>query len=331
MHKVENIAKGKQIFIEISLLDKICFLPILEEYGLEKYTICHYTVGNDEQIHILLAKTIPERERGMFVPTESNTEYSAISFVVDWQNGGVWHHEVVNFGTLKPNLHFIQRMNNGFLLVGSRTCRLPGGQNENNALLTDNEGKIVNEYSFGDGIQRCLVDKQNRIITSYFDEGVFGGPISSYGVVLWSAQGELLWKNYRHDIVDCYAINLDTKDNLWFYYYTEFNLVRTNYENETVFHPEISGSSGFLFYRSGEMLLFDAGYDRHGEFTIKKICKEMATLSEEIPAMFTWNGEQIVPESFSFRASKALVWDKADCLYYTEWRNDTMVSHESRK
>lgn len=319
MNKTHAGKKNRQIPIEIRLLNKVHILPFLKRYGLRKYKICNYSIGNDEQIHILLAKTITERKQRIFAPAESNTEYAAISFIIDWQNGGILHHEVSTFGILKPDLHFIQRLKNGFLLVGSRTRHAP------NAFVIDTEGKIVTAFNCGDGIEQCLVDRQNRIITSYFDEGVFGGSIGTHGVVTWSPQGELLWKNQEYTIYDCYAVNLDSRDNLWFYYFREFNLVRTNYEIDTVFHPGISGSNGFLLYHNDTMLLFDAGYNRQGEFIAKTICEEKATLSRGNPAMFMWNGERIVPEKFSFRASKALLWDAANCLYYTQWRNDTMV------
>jgi hypothetical protein len=78
------------------------------------------------------------------------------------------------------------------------------------------------------------------------------------------------------------------------------------------------------------MLLFDAGYKRHGEFTVKKICEGESALGKGRPAIFTWYGQQIVPESFSFRESKALLWATNEYFYYTEWRNDTMISHDFR-
>lgn len=256
----------------------------------------------------------------MFVPTVSNTHYQAISLMVDWRDGSFVGHEKTDFGILKPNLHYIQRLKDGFLLLGAR-CRYHSGSPEQNALVTDRFGKVTARYCFGDGIQQCLVDSQNRIITSYFDEGVFGNngwnsPIGSCGIILWSAEGECLWKNQEYDICDCYAVNLDRQDRLWFYYYTEFALVCTDYQKDIVYKPGISGSGAFLIHPKGQQVIFDAGYHKHGKYIIKKIQGAAIRKGEDI--RFVYNGKA-VNEYGSFREAKALFLDKKLNLYYGEW------------
>ena len=39
-------------------------------------------------------------------------------------------------------------------------------------------------------------------------------------------------RDRNYSIYDCYAISLDEEENLWFYYYDEFRLVRTNFKED---------------------------------------------------------------------------------------------------
>ena len=306
----------------IPLTNRINTSELLKERGLGEYKLCSYDIGNDDCIHILLAETIPEREQGMFVPTMSNTRYQAVTLTVDWQNDGILDVFVTDFGVLKPNMHFIQRLGDGFLLLCARARLHKDGKAERNALIADTKGSIYAAYCFGDGIQQCIVDSGNRIVTSYFDEGVFGNygwdqPIGACGLIAWSASGERLWENDKHDICDCYAINVDEHDHLWFYYYTAFNLVRTDYQTETVYQPQISGSSSFLLNLRQQYILFDSGYQKHGTFIVKKL--QSGGITGNKPATFTWNKQPLKPTKFLFRCSKAILWDSEDYLYCTDW------------
>lgn len=305
--------------MQIDLPGRLDMVSLLEKHGLENYRICDLSVGNDHQIHILLAEKIPEREKGL-VPTESNTRYQAISMTVDWQDGGVLHQDVTNFGKLKPDLHFIQRLGDGFLLLCGRAY-YNDGKPDQNAIFTDSAGNVIARRCFGDGINQCMVDSQNRIVTSYFDEGIFGNygwdePLGACGLILWSATGERLWENEAHDICDCYTINLDQQDRLWFYYYTAFNLVCTDYKTDMVFNPEISGCNGVLISAGGDRLLFDAGYKKHGRFLVKKL--EAGSLSKGEEAHFAWNGETVSGWK-AFRGSKALLLSKDNSLFFGHW------------
>ena len=314
-----NTLKKKSNTMQISLLDQIHIPSILEESGLDDCKVCNFSIGNDNRIHLLLEKNTDQRGIGRFL---------AISFAVDWRNGGALFQEATDFGVPPLGVSYMQPLQDGFLLLAARSRYHGNDKGEKNAFITDANGVIQTSYCFGDGINQCIVDKRQRIITSYFDEGVFGNfgwknPIGESGLIAWSPEGEQLWKNDRHDICDCYAVNIDNDENLWFYYYTDFNLVKTDYAGDWIFQPDISGSAGFLFHYNKRYALFDAGYDRHGEFAAKVFVDGGMRLSNAGPAEFLWNGSPITPKNFSFRASKALLWDSADNLYYTEWREDT--------
>ncbi len=118
---------------------------------------------------------------------------------------------------------------------------------------------------------RLCGKKDGTIITSYFDEGVFGNygwdePLGACGLIAWTSEGTPLWKNEKYSIYDCYAISLDEEENLWFYYYDEFQLVRTTFKEDLVFEPPIEGSGAFSVAPSGDTFLFQGGYQEHNKF-----------------------------------------------------------------
>ena len=51
---------------------------------------------------------------------------------------------------------------------------------------------MLSRFCLGDGIQDCVVKKDGTIITSYFDEGVFGNygwdePLGDCGLIAWTS------------------------------------------------------------------------------------------------------------------------------------------------
>jgi len=274
-------------------------------------------IGYDEKIYILLSTHIPDRINGMFINTVADSEYNAIILDVDWLEGKVTGHTLVNLGYHKMNFHMIQPIQDNILLLGAR-CRYNEEHGpEKNALIVDLQGNIIKEFCLGDGIEDCIVTEQGNIITSYFDEGVFGNygwdkPIGSCGLIVWNSDGSIKWKADR-DIADCYAINMDDANNLWYYYYTEFNLVKTDLKNETVYTPQISGASGFLITSDGRKILFDGGYDKHGDFQMATL--DGSGLKDYETIQLLYDGRYLLNQFFTFRKSKAVFVDSENRLF----------------
>ncbi|MBP5912819.1 hypothetical protein QBB33_32715 [Streptomyces scabiei] len=83
-------------------------------------------------------------------------------------------------------------------------------------------------FRVGDAIEHLLTDEAGDLWIGYFDEGVFGDPLSAPGARRWSSTGTALWQ-YRpppgvDHIADCYALNVG-RGGAWVYPYTGFPLV----------------------------------------------------------------------------------------------------------
>lgn len=298
----------------IPVSGRLDFKALLSKHkAFNQYLIIDYKITKQGYICILLTSKIPERIRGMFTPVVSHSHYIAFVLQVDWVNGDVLDESMIDFGVCKPNIHYIDQFDDGFLLLGARAR-----SGFKNALITDMHGQTVSELYLGDAIQDCMVNNQDEIITSYFDEGVFGDGPGTAGIIRWSKTGEVLWDAAKYEIADCYAMNLDHEDKLWFCYYTDFALVKTDFKSETVYHPDIFGASSFLFQQSQQYILFDNGYRKRSTFSALQ-WKGYTLQKEKTATQFTWNDQVISPVQNCFRGSKALLVDEDDAIYFTDW------------
>lgn len=302
----------RNIYVE----NPIDIKSILKEYDKSIDSVVRISIGCDNLLYLLLSHKIPERINGMFVDTKADTFYDLLILTVDWLTGELLYQRYYKLGRHQMNFHFVQPLKDKILLLGARTYHYSDGP-ENNAVIVDKNGTIYNEMCLGDGIEDCIVTNSGQIITSYFDEGIFGNygwdtPIGSCGLIIWEDSGTVKWQA-KYPIYDCYAINIDEKENLWFYFYDEFALVKTDFHSDIIFHPEISGASGFLLTSDGRYIIFDGGYNRHFQFTSAQIKHDKLTDYEGTDIIY--NGKNLLLKRFAFRSSKAVFWDNENRLF----------------
>lgn len=124
------------------------------------------------------------------------------------------------------------------------------------------------EFFAGDGIADVLAS-QDKIVITYFDEGVYSGiPPGDEGVAMFTTSGEL-WAGYRSslasnavDVSDCYAACWRDNSHIAFFPYTEFPLVIWDVQTlEQEMQPtpqELHGSSAIAV--SHDRVLFFSPY-----------------------------------------------------------------------
>ena len=296
---------------------RICFdnfiniNELLNMDNVSELSIVDISIGYDKKVYILLSSNIPGRINEMFVNTVANADYSVLELSVDWESGTLINSNNYELGRHKPNFHFIQPIKDKLLLLGARSFYRSNSGGEENAFIMDRTGEVYNKFCFGDGIAECIVLSDGKIITSYFDEGIFGNygwdePIGERGLVAWNENGEIIWQA-NHDIYDCYAINIDEAENLWFYFYTDFNLVKTDFKTEKIYTPDISGANTFFLTNDSQYIIFDEGYQSHGKFVYAPITYEKIGVFR--PLEFVFQNMEINCSLCKFRSSRAIIID----------------------
>lgn len=127
-------------------------------------------------------------------------------------------------------------------------------------------GKVLTEFSIGEGVEDCQVDINDHIWVSYFDEGIFSeDPRSQAGIVAFDVAGNVVYDRYGKLVVDeivppiddCYALNV-TGDEVWLYYYSDFPVVQLkNHQLENIWKDiDLEPSAVHAFAVGTDHLIF---------------------------------------------------------------------------
>ena len=249
-------------------------LDLLSDFreDLQGYTIIDSSLGPRGEICILAVQNVPELIDGMFPPTKTKEKYH-YKIIIRYQDG-TRHIELNNQNW---NYHFVQPIDdNNILLVCSRSYLYESGKYDLNAKVFDIHGNQVRQFLLGDGIQNVYVTNENRVWTSYFDEGIYGNygwedPIGRMGLRAWDSNGNALYQypsSEQYFIDDCYALNVVADEDVWFYFYLDFILARYNKGKIEYFKPDIEGSDGFIIYQ--DFVLFRGGYGKRDNYLLYK-------------------------------------------------------------
>ncbi|WP_105620072.1 hypothetical protein [Vallitalea okinawensis] len=254
---------------------KLNYLIDIQEY-LEGYRVVNIQISRNRKILVLCINEVPERIDGMFVQAKTVKVYNyRVIEINSYNNSDIYCLDLLE---QKFYYHFIQSIDeSNYLLVGGRCRYYSEDKQDYNAKIIDENSNLIREFVLGDGIQDVLVSNNNDIWTSYYDEGIFGNygwsnPIGSCGLISWDINGNQKFRfegDDDHFICDCYALNISDNNDIWFYYYTEFELGRIDGNGSiTYYKPNISGADGLLV--SNKYILFRGGYSNHNEYQLYK-------------------------------------------------------------
>ncbi|WP_223642842.1 hypothetical protein [Corallococcus sp. EGB] len=176
-----------------------------------------------------------------------------------------------------PDFDYVQPLPGGEVLLVNARCRyLSERAHERNAHVYEPEGALSRELTLGDGIADVQATSDGQVWVSYFDEGVFGNrgwggdetrrPIGEDGLVRFDALGRRQESGVRmalpgeQSISDCYALNVASERETWFYSYTDFPLVRMRPgQPSTLWRSPVRGAHAIVV--SDTHVLFGGGYD----------------------------------------------------------------------
>lgn len=253
-------------------------------------------------------KTHPNGVRSSKTVPDVPQEYRVLSFA----DGAVVID--VTISGAEFNVHHIQPVDGGLLLVCARSFYRGPNDFERNGHLFDLDGKHIRSILLGDGIQSVQATRSGVIWTSFFDEGIFGnygwnGPVGADGLLAWNSQGQELFHFAPtpglDSICDCYALNVESEEVTWCYYYTEFPLVRIrNFTIDHYWQAPIAGSDAFAI--GSDHVLFRGGYgDRDHYFLYTLIENRELTLQHQFDVC-TPDGEAL---------TTVLAQGRGDCLW----------------
>lgn len=218
--------------------------------------------------------------------------------------------EIFAIGNSEIEYHFVREIKKNILLASAR-CQYKSEEDiEENGRIFDRNGKNIECFTIGDGIEDIKVHN-DAIWISYFDEGVYGNygwskPIGRDGLICLDQNRSISYSykaEHEHEFIDdCYSMTLDFEGNPWFYYYSEFCLCYKNRSGLKYFKPNLSGSSNILV--SDQYILMDKGYDNKAEFLLfsKNGFKELKSIE------FVDEKDQHITSGFKyFNNSKGII------------------------
>jgi len=284
------------------------------ENHLEDAAVTDFSVGRDGNVYLLLEQPSGRQSEDWF---RTPAVYTVVEIRVDWTEQRVQETNLFPLGLLKFQFHFLRPIGEHFLLLGARSAWRENGPYQN-AWVISRDGAILSRFCLGDGIQNCMVKADGTIITGYFDEGIFGSngweePLGASGLVAWTPAGIPLWKNETYPIYDCYAISLDEEDQLWFYYYDAFRLVRTDFREDLVLDVSMEGSEEFAVSASGNQFLFQSGFRERSKFYC--FTRQGGRLGQKQEAVPMFHASRIGVERCSLSGSRMLFLGEDAVLY----------------
>lgn len=268
----------------------------------------------DGRLAVLEVEKAPERINGMFVPTEVDkrswyvTLYAKDSppFVVPPIES-------------KINFHYVQTLGEEHILLVCARSHYRNGEGEKNAAIYDLNGQLIRRFTLGDGIQDVIATAGGKLWVSYFDEGVFDNygwsqPMGQSGLVKYDLSGTPLWLAEEFDICDCYALNVESERSVWFYYYTDFDLIHLKGEETSRYQVPIEGASCFAICHP--YFVMDNGYSKHGKFSLLRAHGQRMKKQNDLT--FTAADSENLTKAFYCMRGRRVAAYTQDGVYFTE-------------
>lgn len=278
---------------------------------LEGKSVVDASIGPRGEICLL---TIPENSGELDWPFIDEAGLKRIDCeVMIWKNG---EKSRILVRRQKWAYHFVQLLGDDqILLVCARSRNYGNGKVDENARIFDYSGNLIGSFCMGDGIEHLAALEDGTIWAGYFDEGIFGNlgwdenPIGQSGLIRWDVNGQQLEKHTqsrKHFIMDCYAMNAVGRDEIWFYFYSDFHLARRKNGETEYFIPEIEGAHIFAVHEN--FLVFDGGYGGHDRFYLFQQNGSRFRCRKEL-VFVNETGKKLKPSVRYARGSRLLMQD----------------------
>ena len=302
-------------------LSKIICMKDVVPFDEEVFLSAH--IGYDEKLYILRQTKAPEplkNQIASFPNPHADSDYTVYVVDVDWENGGIIKTELITLEHTDCNFSFVKPLGENIIVVGARCFYNRDEQKgEDNAFVFDCNGKLLYKMCLGDGISRILTFSDHRIVTGYFDEGVFGNygwdnPIGSSGIVVWDQHGNVLWENPDEDIDDIYDMSYGTDGSFWYYAYMDFDLINVSKTyQKTIFRTDTKGCYYMIPDQEKDLVMFDGGYDDREHLFTGKLLSDRVSKKEEV--RFLFNNDVVSVSWIENTPERMIIFDKNANIY----------------
>ncbi|POP44857.1 hypothetical protein CHU32_13265 [Superficieibacter electus] len=289
-------------------------LPLtrLNHHSRGQFVACSWAA--DGRIAILETEKIPERIDGMFVPTRTEKQ----GWYITLYSPDLRRLELPVI-TDDINFHHIQLVDDDHLLLVCGRSRYQNGEGEKNAAIYTLNSTVVRRFTLGDGIQDISVTEDGAIWVSYFDEGVFGNygweePMGRPGLVKYDLCGNILWQQDEFDICDCYALNVENPQSVWFYYYMDFKLVHLSGSDSVSYQIPVQGMQDFAL--CNPWIITDNGYNQHNKFTLWRLTGQQ--LKKQDSLQFAHPDEKHFAHAAWYMSSNRILACTANGIYFCQ-------------
>lgn len=237
--------------------EQICQAP----KNLKKLYLIDCWIDHDHTCYWLAQQNRPDTRTsdGCFPMRFADRENQYVIFI---RNGE--HTLRVALEPTNRNFGFIRAINSGqqLVLVAGRS----EGNSDLNASIYELDGKQQRSFIAGDGVQGVEVTRDNRILISYFDEGVFGDcNLSQKGLCVLDTSGAYIagLNSSYHWIDDCYAFNAVVSDQIHVCPYMDFPLLSWSPGQSAckIGSCPVQGARAFAI--NDQYLLTVGGYAKH--------------------------------------------------------------------
>lgn len=182
-------------------------------------------------------------------------------------HAGPKHCQRIKLGSEPRNFMSVQPLpHDHYLLVVPRA-----DLSTSNARIIDQRGRVVREFRVGDAVQDVQCATNGLIWVSFFDEGYGSNPA---GLLSFDSSGKHVYEFKKpagtDDIMDCYAMNVETDHDVWVCYYPDFPVVHIkNLRTKSWWESPVKGSGQFAVWKN--WVLFFGGYDYPNLFSLVRL------------------------------------------------------------
>lgn len=252
---------------------------------------------------------------------DSHFQYYLCEYDVDFKKLRAKKNQIDFDFSSVIGIYYIEKVESNYLIANPRCWYEGNGHISTNVHLIDTNGYVINKPVYGDGISDIKYIGSERIVVSYFDEGIFGNygfgdlgdsipPIGRHGLQVFNINGDKIKST------DIESLHLDDVgdigiNNNKFFIFLGKQAIYFSNDGDIVERREFeSYILGVVLHNNDLTKFVYKKWNKEGYFY-----KELNTISNEEKVYFTYKENVIQVKEFACRDTKFVIVDENDYIY----------------